>query len=144
MKSFNIDRNMKDKAYIRLAITKVCKNKKKRNGRPTKKYRQARKILANIEEYIDLTYEIVCQTEKKQEAIRRGTYRPGEYPLAFTPKISGSFSRRCENGKVRNITSVPVFPDQVIHQLIVLAAESVFMRGYVPLFLRVYSETRRT
>ena len=59
MKSFNIDRNMKDKAYIRLAITKVCKNKKKRNGRPTKKYRQARKILANIEEYIDLTYEIV-------------------------------------------------------------------------------------
>ena len=65
MKSFNIDRNMKDKAYIRLAITKVCKNKKKRNGRPTKKYRQARKILANIEEYIDLTYEIVCQTEKK-------------------------------------------------------------------------------
>lgn len=129
MKSFNIDRNMKDKAYIRLAITKVCKNKKKRNGRPTKKHRQARKILANIEEYIDLTYEIVCQTEKKQEAIRRGTYRPGEYPLAFTPKISGSFSRRCENGKVRNITSVPVFPDQVIHQLVVLAAESVFMRG---------------
>lgn len=72
---------------------------------------------------------IVCETEKKQEAIRRGTYRPGDYPLAFEPRISGTFTRRCENGKVRSITSVPVFPDQIMHQLVIMAAEPVFMRG---------------
>lgn len=129
MKSYNVDRNLKDKDLIRLAITKVCKNKKKRNGRPTKKYRYARKILAKIDEYVEKIYLIVCETEKKQEAIRRGTYQPGDYPLAFEPRISGSFTRRCENGKIRSITSVPVFPDQIIHQLVIMAAEPVFMRG---------------
>lgn len=120
---------MKDKDLIRLAITKVCKNKKKRNGRPTKKYRYARKILANIDEYVDKTYTIVCETEGKQEAIKNGTYHDGDFPNAFTPRISGSFKRRCENGKIRNITSVPIFPDQIIHQLVIMAAEPVFMRG---------------
>ena len=129
MKSFNIDRNLKDKVLIRLAIEKVCKNKKKRDGRPTKKYRYARKILADIDAYVEKTYTIICETEKKQEAIKNGTYRPGDFPFAFTPRISGSFKRRCENGKVRTITSVPIFPDQIIHQLVIMAGEPVFMRG---------------
>lgn len=129
MKSFNIDRSMKDKDIIRLAIQKVCKNKKKRKGKPTKKYRQAQRILADIEKYVDRIYLIICETEQKNRAIRRGTYCEGEFPLAFSPKISGSFTRKCENGKIRKITSVPVFPDQIIHQLLVMSAEGVFMRG---------------
>ena len=129
MKSFHIDRNMKDKVKIRLAIEKVCKSKKKRNGRPTKKYRQAQKILANIDRYTDLIHTIVCETEEKEQAIKSGTYRDGDFPNAFAPHISGSFTRKCENGKVRVITSVPVFPDQIIHQLVIKSAESVFMRG---------------
>lgn len=115
MKSFHIDRNMKDKVKIRLAIEKVCKSKKKQNGRPTKKYRQAQKILANIDRYTDLIHTIVCETEEKEQAIKSGTYRDGDFPNAFVPHISGSFTRKCENGKVRVITSVPVFPDQIIH-----------------------------
>ncbi len=129
MKSFNVDRNMKDKDIIRLAITKVCKNKKKRKGRPTTKYLLARRILANIDDYIELTYKIVCDTESKQKAVHFGTYIEGSYPLAFVPKISGTFKRRCDNGKIRDITSVPLFPDQIIHQLVIMAAEKVFMRG---------------
>ena len=129
MKSFHIDRNMKDKVKIRLAIEKVCKSKKKRNGRPTKKYRQAQKILANIDRYTDLIHTIVCETEEKEQAIKSETYRDGDFPNAFVPHISGSFTRKCENGKVRVITSVPVFPDQIIHQLVIKSAESVFMRG---------------
>ena len=129
MKSFHIDRNMKDKVKIRLAIEKVCKSKKKRNGHPTKKYRQARKILAHLDDYTERIYRIVCETEQKETAIRNGTYREGDFPNAFIPHISGSFTRKCENGKVRVITSVPVFPDQIIHQLVIKSAESVFMRG---------------
>lgn len=129
MKSFNIDRRIKDKALIRLAIEKVCKGKKKRNGRPTKKYRYARRILANIDEYVEKIYEIICETEKKFKAIKDGTYHDGDYPSAFEPRISGTFDRRCENGKVRTITSVPIYPDQIIHQILVKAAEPVFMRG---------------
>lgn len=108
MKSFHIDRNMKDKVKIRLAIEKVCKSKKKRNGRTTKKYRQAQKILANIDRYTDLIHTIVCETEGKEQAIKSGTYRDGDFPNAFVPHISGSFTRKCENGKVRVITSVPI------------------------------------
>lgn len=83
MKSFHIDRNMKDKVKIRLAIEKVCKSKKKRNGRPTKKYRQAQKILANIDRYTDLIHTIVCETEEKEQAIKSGTYRDGDFPNAL-------------------------------------------------------------
>ena len=129
MKSFNVDRKMKDKVLIRLAIEKVCKNKRKKNGKPTKKYRYARMVLANLDEYVEKVYAIICDTEKKNEAIRRGTYRPGEFPLAYTPTVSGSFPHVCDNGKLRIITTVPVFPDQIIHQLVVMAAEDVFLRG---------------
>lgn len=129
MKSFHIDRNMKDKVKIRLAIEKVCKSKKKRNGRTTKKYRQAQKILANIDRYTDLIHTIVCETEGKEQAIKSGTYRDGDFPNAFVPHISGSFTRKCENGKVRVITSVPVFPDQIIHQLVIKSAEAFLCAG---------------
>ena len=81
---------MKDKVKIRLAIEKVCKSKKKQNGRPTKKYRQAQKILANIDRYTDLIHTIVCETEEKEQAIKSGAYRDGDFPNAFVPHISGS------------------------------------------------------
>lgn len=129
MKSFNVDRNMKDKAVIRLAIEKVCKSKNKRNGKPTKKYRFARKILENIDQYVEQIYLIVCETEKKQMAIKNRTYHDGDFPNAFVPHISGSFVRKCDNGKTRVITSVPVFPDQIIHALLIKSAEDVLMRG---------------
>ena len=109
MKSFHIDRNMKDKVKIRLAIEKVCKSKKKQNGRPTKKYRQAQKILANIDRYTDLIHTIVCETEEKEQAIKSGTYRDGDFPNAFVPHISGSFTASVKTGRFASLQASQSF-----------------------------------
>jgi hypothetical protein len=131
MKSYNVDQKLKDRDVIRLAIIKVCKNKHKKKRKPTRKYKQARKILQNIDLYVDLILEIIEDTEKKLLAIRHGeTIREGDYPKAFTPSEYKSFTLKCDsNGKVREISSVPLFPDQIIHQLVITVSASVFMSG---------------
>ncbi|OGO90349.1 MAG: hypothetical protein A2Y17_12340 [Clostridiales bacterium GWF2_38_85] len=131
MRSYNIDRKLKEEATIRLAIEKVCKNKHKKDGKITAKYRQAQYILANIEYYIKLTLELVTQFEAMKRAEQRGepTNTP-EFAKAFHPSEYKSFKRKCDgNGKIRDIASVPLFPDQVIHQLIMVVSSEIFTNG---------------
>lgn len=116
MHSFNVDHKLLDKNVIRLAIETTCKNKHKRNGKPTRKYRQARRILANIEKYTDDVYEIMRQYVAMKRAEELGeTIKPGEYPKAFRPSTPRFFRIICDNGKERDIASVPLYPDQIVH-----------------------------
>lgn len=130
MKSFNIDRKMKDLTVIEQAIRKVCKGKKKRNGKPTTKYKQAQRILACIDKYVTDIYTIVCQTEAKQYAIIHHESVEGRFPKAFVPRKYSTFQLICDNGKQRDITNAKLYPDQIIHQLIVDVSKEVFM-GYM-------------
>lgn len=130
MHSFNVDNKLLDKNVIRLAIETTCKNKHKRNGKPTRKYLQARRILANIEKYTDDVYEIMRQYVAMKRAEELGeTIKPGEYPKAFRPSTPRFFRIICDNGKERDIASVPLYPDQIVHQILILAGKSIFMRG---------------
>lgn len=130
MHSFNVDEKLLDRNCIAQAITTVCKNKHKRNGKPTRKYRQAKRILVNLDKYVNDIHEIVSQYIAYKQAQERGEQiNPDDYPKAFRPTTPKFFQITCDNGKVRDIASVPLYPDQIIHQLLINAASSVFMRG---------------
>lgn len=130
MRSFNVDRNLLDREIIRIAIQKVCKNKHKKNGRPTRKYIYAQRILANLDKYVDKTYDMVEAYIAVKEAEARGEKADSQtFAKAFKPSPQKFFTVVCDNGKVRDIASVPIFPDQVMHQLLVMVAEKYFMRG---------------
>lgn len=122
---------MKDPEIIRAAVEKVCKSKRKKHGKPTGRYKKARRILAQLDKYAARTLEIVLDTEAQSKAERDGeTITPGTFPLAFEPAKVKTFVRRCEcSGKVRTISCVPIYPDQIIHQLMVMTASPSLMRG---------------
>lgn len=131
MKSFNVDNQLKDRKVIKEALIKVCKSKKKKNKGKNKKYKQAQFILKNTDEYVDKIHKIIVATEIVMKREEEGVFIEDEYyhdsykhakPKSFTIKDGPS-------QKEREIISVPLFPDQIIHQLIIQAGQPAFMKG---------------
>jgi len=94
---------MCDKDQIRLAIKNGSKKKKKR--------RDVRQVLNNPEKYVEKVYSLLIN----------GTYVP------TIPKVR--HIKDSSSGKDRDITTVPFYPDGIMHQLIVMAMEGIIMRG---------------
>lgn len=94
---------MCDKDQIRLAIKNGSKKKKKR--------RDVRQVLNNPEKYVEKVYSLLIN----------GTYVP------TIPKVR--HIKDNSSGKDRDITTVPFYPDGIMHQLIVMAMEGIIMRG---------------
>lgn len=131
MKSYNVDNKLKDREIIKKAIEKVCKSKKKKKKGKNKKYVQAQYILKNIDEFVEVILEIVIATEVVMKREENGLFIDDEYyftsykhakPKSFIIKDGPS-------KKEREIISTPLFPDQIIHQLIIKAGQPVFMRS---------------
>jgi len=94
---------MLDKDFIRTNILDAAKGKRKR--------REVRRVLANLEEYVDKTYEMLVND-------------------AFVPTPPTEIERYDEScQKWRTIKIVPFWPDGVVHWLIVSAMRDVLMRG---------------
>ena len=131
MRSYNVDSKLKDREVIKEAITKVCKSKKKKKKGRNKKYKQAQEILKDIDNYVETILEIVTAFEIVQKAKEEGGPVDIEiYRKAFKPRTYPEFKVIDEaSGKERDIISVPLFPDQIIHQLLITAGESVYMKG---------------
>jgi RNA-directed DNA polymerase len=131
MRSFNVDQQLKDPEVIRAAIIKTCKSKRKKATGSNRKWMQAQRILANLDTYVARTLQIVSAFEAAQKAEELGQgVAPEVATLAYSPKQCQPFTITDGGSrKVREITSVPLFPDQVIHQLLILVGQPVFMRG---------------
>jgi len=129
MKSYNVDDKLKDPEIIKQAIIKTCKSKKKKKKGKNKKYKQAQYILKNIDKYVEKTLKIIIAFEKVQQAKEHGKKIDLEtFRKAYKPKKCSSFiTKENPSKKTRKITSAPLYPDQVIHQLVVLVAEPIFM-----------------
>lgn len=131
MKSFNVDGDLTNLEVIKRAIVTVCKSKRKRPHGSNGKYKHAQRILANLDEYADRVLEMVLSFERVQKARETGTIPRGEdLKRMYVPRQCRPFKiKDAGSGKERMIISVPIFPDQIMHQLIIEAAKPVFMRG---------------
>lgn len=131
MKSYTVDYKLKDDNIIRLAIINTCKNKHKKNGRETRKYKEAQFILSNLESYVQKTKSIIFDSEKVMKLELKGEdVNYDDYEAVFIPSEQTVFTIKDENsGKIREISSVPIFPDQIIHQLIVMCGQEGFSKG---------------
>lgn len=94
---------MESKDFIRKTILNACKGKRKRSD--------VRRVLANLDDYVDKTYEMV-----KNEA-----FKPSP---PHRKKIYDESSQ-----KWRVITVAPFWPDGVMHWLLVETMKPVLMRG---------------
>lgn len=122
MKRFNCDAEMLDEFYIEQAIRNVCVNKKKNKKRSTRKYQKAQTILNNIEiytkriktmlEYNNQKYLLESQNKEIPRIIEEKMFKPS--------KCKSFVINDGTNKKTRTITSVPIFPDQCIHELIIM------------------------
>ena len=130
MKSFNVDYKFKDLKFIEEAIIKTCTSKKKSRKGNNRKYNQAQHILDNLEKYIKKTLETILAFEEMQKIKSHGgKIDIKTFKKAYKPKKCDPFiTRDNPSRKERKITSAPLFPDQVIHQLIVMAMEPVLMK----------------
>lgn len=131
MRSYNVDSLLVDREVIKEAIIKVCKSKKKKKRGRNRKYKKAQEILKDLDRYTEiilemiLAFEIVQKTKEVGGAVDIEIYRK-----AFKTKTYQRFTAIDEsNGKERDIISVPLFPDQIIHQLLISTGESVYMKG---------------
>lgn len=132
MKSYNVDRLLTDRETIKKAITTVCKSKNKKNKGNNHKYKKAQKILKNIDHYVDDMLEIMTATKE--------AYALQYKNIEIDQKIANRMyiPKRCEtfrikdgpSGKERDIVSVPLYPDQVVHQLIIEAGSKPLMSGF--------------
>lgn len=131
MKSFNVDRKLTNRDVIKQAILTVCRSKRKKRTGPNRKYKQAQHILANIDEYTEKTLQMVLAFDRVQGAKeRKECIGAADLKKQYNPSQCRPFSiRDAGSGKERTIISVPIFPDQIIHQLLIEAAEPIFMRG---------------
>lgn len=130
MKSYNVDSKLLNPEIIKESIIKTCKSKKKNKGK-SKKYKKAQYILRNIDRYVEKILEMIKAFEKVQQAKEKGNKIDIEtFRKAYKPKKNISFMTT-ENAskKSRKITSAPLFPDQIIHQLVVVVAEPIFMNS---------------
>lgn len=131
MKSYNIDNRLKDIEVIKRGLIKVCKSKNKKKKGKNKKYFQAQKVLKDIDKYVDVVLNIVLSTEIVMNRELQGIFIEDEiWAMSFRPRKCESFIiKDGPSQKEREITSVPLDPDQYIHQLLIEASEDVFMKG---------------
>lgn len=92
-----------DKENIRVAILKASKGKRRR--------RDVRKVLANIDKYIDEIHEL----------LRTESFLPSDYIMG---EVQEGVAR-----KKRIIYKPNFYPDQVIHWAIMLQVSPIFKRG---------------
>lgn len=110
MKSYNLDYLLEDDNAIRDAIINCCRTKnKKRNGN-NNKYYLAQRILNDIDHYVHILKNIIKN------------YKPSK---VNSFNIIEKYAK-----KVRKITTVPLFPDQIIHQLIVDSLKPILTRSF--------------
>jgi len=129
LKTYNCDYFFTDKKIIEQAIRIVCDNKKKKKSN-NYKYKQAKHILSNIDKYICKMQNIIFNTQKKLELLKKD----GKVPLeiekkCFHPKKCKSFTIN-DSKKVRTITSVPLFPDQVIQEIVILIFKDTLFKKF--------------
>lgn len=110
MKSYNLDHLLEDDNIIRNAIINCCKSKQKKKNHNNHKYYLAQRILNNVDRYVPLM----------KKHIRN--YIPSK---VNTFQIIEKYGK-----KVRDITTVPLFPDQIIHQLIVDILKNIFTKSF--------------
>lgn len=94
---------MLDKAYIKSIILKAAKGKHKR--------RAVRRVLDNLDEYVDRTYELIASD----------SFEPAE------PKEREIYD--VSSQKWRTIKTVPFWPDSIIHWLLTETMRPVLVRG---------------
>lgn len=153
MRSFNVDNKIVDKDTIRTAIAIVCKSKRKNERSkedPTgkydlpeyvledldtwsskiDKYYLAQHILVNIDVYVEKIFEKILAFELVMSAELHGHDLPDDVAeKAYVPEKCAPFiTKDGGNKKVRKITSVPLYPDQLIHQVLIEAAQDVFIK----------------
>ena len=130
MRSFNVDNKLKDRETIKRAIVKVCKNKKKKKKGSNRKYELAQKILKNQDKYVDEILEMILAFEKMMKAHEEGKEVELEIlEKAYKPKKCPTFiTRDGHRKKTRAITGVPLFPDQIIQQIIIEVSEPIFLK----------------
>ena len=110
MKSYNLDYLLEDDNTIKNAIINCCKSKKRKKRQNNNKYYMAQRILKNVDHYVPII----------KEHIRN--YKPSKFS---TFEIVENYKK-----KVRKITTVPLFPDQIIHQLIVDILKPILMKKF--------------
>ena len=94
---------MMDRDFIRATIYKAARHKHKR--------REVRRVLKNIDEYVDKTYEMVASE-------------------SFVPTPPHEKEIYDESSQKRRVIKiVPFWPDGVMHWLLVEAMRPVLMRG---------------
>lgn len=134
MQSFNIDNKVKDREIIRIAIEKVCKSKKNKNkkkNRIDKKYKLAQEILRDVDKYVEdilekiTNFEIVMKASETGKSVDAQIQEKAYKPRKCKPFIIIDGPSK----KVRPITSAPLYPDQIIHQIIIEASNPVFMKS---------------
>ena len=139
MKSFNVDNQLKDRKVIKKALIKVCKSKKKKikkRGKKKKKtvsrkHKQAQYILEHLKEFVGIVLQAVIATEIVMKREEQGVFIDDEYYfMAYKPVKCKVFTiTDGPSKKERDIISVPLFVDQIIHQLIIETGQPVFMHG---------------
>ena len=110
MKSYNLDYLLEDDNMIKNAIINCCKSKKRKKRQNNNKYYMAQRILKNVDHYVPII----------KEHIRN--YKPSKFSIF---EIVENYKK-----KVRKITTVPLFPDQIIHQLIVDILKPILMKKF--------------
>lgn len=132
MKTYNIDEKLKDGSLIRRSIEKVCKSKKRKPKGENRKYLKAQHILKYLDHYTELTREIIEATEKAYQLRKNNMPIPGEIKLkVFIPQRCKP--RQIIDGptrKTREIVSVPIYPDQVIHQILIEACAPTMTKSF--------------
>lgn len=112
MKSWNVDYLLDDEEFIKNSIITCCKSKLKKKRKNSGKYFLAKRILNNLDKYTAIIKKILKNKEYIPAKVRS---------FEYTEKYSK---------KVRTITTVPLFPDQVIHQIIVNAIKPILTRSF--------------
>ena len=110
MKSYNLDYLLEDDDAIRNAIITCCKSKHKKKNGNNNKYYLAQRILNDVEHYVPIIKEILKD------------YKPSK---VNSFEIIEKYAK-----KTRKITTVPLFPDQIIHQLIVDFLKPILMKSF--------------
>lgn len=132
MKSYNVDNLLTDRETIERAIVTVCKSKKNKNKGANHKYKKAQKILENIDFYVDDMLSIMLATKEAYTKQHNGPIVEKELlNKMYIPKKCKPFRiKDGPSGKERDIVSVPLYPDQVVHQLIIEVGSGPMMNGF--------------
>lgn len=130
MKTYNRDYFFLDEEKIMQAIKTVCKNKSKNHK--NYKYEQAQHILQNIEKYVFKIKDIVLKTKEKYFLEKIGERVPQNILLgAFKARKCKSFKiNEHSSNKTRIITSAPLFPDQIIHELAIMVFKDTVLKEF--------------